>query len=54
MHPVLRNFIRQYFHVVVAAVVPVVVTAFLSIPFSLGGHPGELRLVEVTIGQHMT
>lgn len=54
MHPVLCNFMRQYFYVVVGAVLPVVATAFLSIPFSLGGHPGELRLVAAVLGQHLT
>jgi len=54
MHPVLRNFIRQYFHVVAGAVVPVVLTAFLTIPYTLEGHPGEPRLAAVALSQHMS
>ena len=54
MHPQALLFIRQYIGVVVATVLPVVATAFLSIPFNLRGHPGEVRSVEATIGRHMT
>jgi hypothetical protein len=34
-------FIRQFLGVVAATLVPVVLVAFVSIPFTLGGHPGE-------------
>ena len=54
MHPALRLFIREYLRIVCVALVPVVATAFLSIPFSLGGHPGEPRVAEALIEQHMT
>ena len=54
MHPVLHTFIRQYFAIMCAALVPVVLTAFLSIPFSLGGHPGDPRIAVVAVTQHMT
>ena len=50
MHPVLRLFIRRYLGVVCAALLPVIFAAFLSIPLSLGGHPGEPRAVDAPIG----
>jgi hypothetical protein len=50
----LRNFIRQFVGVVAAALVPVLIVAFLTIPFTLGGHPGEPRPAEALVGQHMT
>ena len=37
----LALFVRQFAGVVAATLVPVVAVAFLSIPLSLGGHPGE-------------
>jgi hypothetical protein len=54
MHPVLALFIRQYLYVVCAALVPVILTTFLSIPMSLGAHPGEVRSASVTADRHMT
>lgn len=50
----LRLFIRQYLGVVAATLAPVILMAFLSIPFSLGGHPGDERLVAGATSQHMT
>jgi len=50
----LHLFIRQFLGVVLAALAPVVLIAFLSIPFSLSGHPGEPRPSAVLAGQHMT
>ena len=41
MHPSLALFARQFAGVVAATLVPVIAVAFLSIPLSLGGHPGE-------------
>ena len=40
--------------VVLASLVPVVLTAFLCIPFILGGHPGNERLVDAGTAQHMS
>ena len=54
MHPTLRLFIRQYLWVLCAALVPVVITAFLSIPLSLGSHPGEPHRPDVMGYRHMT
>ncbi|WP_296449670.1 hypothetical protein [Rhodoferax sp. UBA5149] len=50
----LRLFVNQYLGVVIAALVPVVLIAFLSIPVTLGGHPGEMRAAVAPITQHMT
>jgi hypothetical protein len=54
MNTALRNFIHQYLLVVLFALIPVVVTAFLSIPLSLGGHPGEPRNGQALLSAHMT
>lgn len=44
MHPVLKHFITQYIAVISAALLPVIALAFLSMPYTLGGHPGEARI----------
>lgn len=44
MHPSLKQFITQYVAVIGAALFPVVVVAFLTTPYNLGGHPGEVRI----------
>lgn len=54
MHPVLHRFIRQYFNVVCAALAPVVLTAFLAIPVSLGGHPGAFPVAAAQGDRHMS
>lgn len=54
MHPALHLFVRQYLRIVFAALVPVVMTAFLSIPLSLGGHPGEFRIAATLTDQHIS
>ena len=54
MHPTLHLFIRQYLWVVCGALVPVVITAFMSIPLSLGSHPGEPRTVDAMVDRHMS
>jgi len=47
-------FLRQYLGFIGAALVPVVLIAFLSIPMALGGHPGELRPSGSGAAMHMT
>jgi hypothetical protein len=54
MKTILSPFARQYLGVVTASILPVVLTAFLSIPFSLGGHPGEVRVAQDAAEMHMT
>ena len=54
MNSSLRVFARQLVLAVTAALVPVVLVAFLSIPYNLGGHPGEERRVDMRTATHMT
>ena len=44
MHPTLKQFIIQYVAVIGAALIPVIAVSFLSMPYNLGGHPGEARV----------
>lgn len=41
MHHDLREFISRFVGTVVMTLVPVVLIAFMSMPLSLGRHPGE-------------
>ena len=50
----LRMFVRQFVGVVAAALVPVALLAFLSVPLTLGAHPGELRPADAPVVRHMT
>ena len=43
MKPLRYSFAHQFVGFVVAALMPVVLVAFICIPFILGGHPGEPR-----------
>lgn len=54
MHPSLRHFIRQYLFVMVMAVIPVVLTTFISMPMNLGGHPGEMRNIAMSVDRHLS
>lgn len=54
MNTALRSFTRQYVGVVLLTLVPVVLTAFLSIPYSLSRHPGDERSAMSTLSTHMT
>lgn len=54
MHPQLHHFVRQFAAVIVATLVPVVLTTFVSLPLNLGGHPGELRAAVPGEVRHMT
>ena len=54
MNPDLRSFAAQWIRIAVMALVPVVLTAFISIPMSLGGHPGEGQARVVSGDGHMT
>jgi hypothetical protein len=54
MNTMLRQFLSQYVAVVVAALVPVILVAFMAIPLSLGGHPGEGRVHADQTVQHWT
>jgi hypothetical protein len=54
MDPIRYSFARQFVGVVAAALIPVVLVAFLCIPFILGGHPGESRVLDSAASSHMT
>jgi hypothetical protein len=41
MNADLKQFVVSYLRFVAMALMPLVVTAFLTIPYNLGGHPGE-------------
>lgn len=41
MNADLKNFVASYLRIVLVTLMPVAMVAFLSIPYSLGGHPGE-------------
>ena len=50
----LRVFVSQFAGAVAAALLPVIVIAFLSMPLSLGGHPGEPRPADASSTQHIS
>lgn len=54
MHRQLKSFATRYVAVVIASLVPVIVTTFLSIPYNLGGNPGEPRTAQSLLTAHMT
>lgn len=54
MHPVLTLFIRKYLLVVCGALAPVVLTAFVSMPLSLGHHPGEPHQLAALSERHLS
>ena len=53
MKPIHRSFARQFAGAVVAALIPVVLVAFWSVPFNLGGHPGEVRAAAMSTPTRM-
>ena len=50
----LQQFVRQFAAVVAAALAPVVLVAFLSMPMILGRHPGETPGSDPLCGRHLT
>lgn len=50
----LREFLSRFIGTVAMTLVPVVLVAFLSVPTSLGGHPGEPALERGAPVTHMT
>lgn len=45
VHPALAAFSRQFGLAVIGGLLPVVATAFLTMPYTLGHHPGEAAIV---------
>lgn len=54
MQPCLRAFIRQYAAVVAGALVPVILTTFLSVSMNLGTFSGERAIASVAVDRHLT
>lgn len=54
MNTHLRDFVVRFLAVVTITLVPVVFTAFASMPWSLQRHPGELALHADAAPRHMT
>ena len=54
MNADLKNFMATYVRVVLMTLMPMALTAFLSIPYSLGGHPGDATETGTLSSQHMT
>jgi uncharacterized BrkB/YihY/UPF0761 family membrane protein len=52
MNNPLIHFTRQFGFVVLMSLVPVALVAFLSIPYTLGHHPGESRAGNAVAVQH--
>ena len=50
----LREFLSRFVGTVVITLLPVVLIAFLSMPLSLGRHPGEVPLESSAPSAHMT
>ena len=49
MHPDLHRFLSRLARTIVLALVPVMLTAFVSMPLSLNRHPGEPAPVEAAM-----
>lgn len=50
MHTALRVFITEFAGAVAVALLPVLAVAFISMPQSLGGFPGEPRVAGKLVG----
>lgn len=50
----LRHFLAQLLGVVAMALLPVVFVAFITMPLSLGRHPGEPAPQGAAVSRHMT
>ena len=54
MNKDLKAFVLQWARVAAMTLATVVFLAFTSIPYSLGGHPGEVVAADVRGDRHMT
>ena len=54
MHQDLKNFVAQWLRVAVMALVPVVSTAFVTIPWNLENTPGAQAARDTAGERHMT
>lgn len=49
MNSDLKQFARKYLSIVTSTLMLVSFFAFVSIPYSLGGHPGEVNLAQASV-----
>lgn len=49
-----KHFVKQLLGTSAATLVLVIAVAFLSIPYSLGGHPGEPRPADTILEHHLS
>ena len=54
MHTELHDFLARLIGAVALALVPVILTAFLTLPMSLNRHPGEAPAVPAAQPMHLT
>lgn len=54
MHTDLHDFLSRLAGTIALTLVPVVFTAFVSLPLSLNRHPGEVATASAPVAQHMT
>lgn len=54
MHIELREFLSQFLGVAGATLAFVILVSFISIPMSLGGHPGEMRSQSERVDFHLS
>jgi len=54
MNQDLKAFAMQWLRVAAMTLVPVVFVAFVSIPYTLGGHPGDAVVRVAPADGHMT
>jgi hypothetical protein len=52
MNTDLKSFVFQWLRIVLMALMPVAFTAFVTMPYTMGGHPGEVRVEP--LNRHMT
>jgi len=50
----LKHFIQPIARVVATTLFAVFTVAFLSVPYSLGGHPGDQQVAQTTEPRHLT
>jgi hypothetical protein len=54
MNQDLKDFMAAYLRVVIMALVPIALTAFLTVPFMLGWHAEEMSVPSRVANAHMT
>ena len=52
MNPDLKAFALQWLRIALMTLMPVVFAAFVTMPYTMGGHPGEARAQQSNV--HMT